>query len=126
MKMFKKIQQTNSEINIANNYDLDFNNNLHTKHYRKNKVCKNNNNKSKRYDEYDLFKIPFVKNIFEYLNDVHKELNHRSFDAVRLKLIKRQIYYYGIINDLKLVINKCAICNLKNITYLKKKKLHVL
>ena len=59
--------------------------------------------------------IPFVKDIKVFLNNIYIETAHRGRDALRNALLEKNIYYKGIIKDINSVINKCTICNLKNI-----------
>ena len=44
-------------------------------------------------------KFPSKKNILEYLFKIHKENNHRCGE-----LLKRNIYYFGIIKDIKKIV----------------------
>ena len=65
---------------IASNYNVDDNNDLFFKFYIKNKNNEENEiknkNKRKKYESYYLYKIPFIKDINEYILNIHKEMNH--------------------------------------------------
>ena len=40
------------------------------------KIKNKNKNKRKKYESYYLYKIPFIKDINEYILNIHKEMNH--------------------------------------------------
>ena len=65
-------------------------------------------------NNYILMKIPFVKNIHDYLMNIHKNTCHWSFDKFRNVMLNKGIYYKGIVKDLKIVLNNCSICKIKN------------
>ena len=77
-------------------------------------IKKRNYNERKKYFDYELYKVPFEKNIIDYILKIHKENNHRSAAALRIELNKRKISYYGIIN--------LAIENVQYVSQLKKTK----
>jgi hypothetical protein len=58
-------------------------------------------------------KVPFNKNNSEYLKQIHSENAHRGFDFKRNFFISNNIYYKGIIKDIKFILRNCAICKLK-------------
>ena len=108
----------------ASNYDLDKNNDLYYKYFRKNSKDKKFSSQNK---DYILCKIPFEKNILEYLFKIHKENNHRCGESLRLELLKRNIYYFGIIKDINKIVKNCAICSFKKNTKLRKReKIHII
>ena len=88
---------------ISSNYSLNDNNELLYKyHYNnefKNEIDKSYNKDIKNNNNYILMKIPFVKNIYDYLLNIHKNSCHCSFDKFRKEMINNRIYYKGIIND---------------------------
>ena len=73
-------------------------------------------------------KVPFNKNNIEYLNQIHSENAHRGFDFMRNFFISKNIYYKGIIKDIKLIIRKCSICKLKKneLITIKKEKFNLI
>ena len=85
----------------ASNYDLDKNNDLYYKYFRKNSKEKKIASENK---DYILCKIHFEKNILEYLFKIHKENNHRCGESLGVELLKRNIYYFGIIKDIKKIV----------------------
>jgi len=120
-------EQTNLKYyfrRIASNYIVDDNNDLLFKFYIK-KINEDNENKNKnkrkKYEYYNLFKMPFIKDINEYILNIHKEMNHLSFEYLRKEFIKREIYYHGITNDIKSSLSRCEICKLKSIKLTKLK-----
>lgn len=85
------------------------------------KIKNKNKNKRKKYESYYLYKIPFIKDINEYILNIHKEMNHQSFEYLRKEFIKREIYYHGITSDIKNSLSECEICKLKSIKLTKLK-----
>ena len=85
---------------IASNYELDTNNELYIKYYKNNKIKQS----LKDNKDYILCKIPFEKNIIEYLLKLHNEMCHRSGESLRKELLNKNIYYFGIIKDIKKAI----------------------
>ena len=69
-------------------------------------------------------KIPFEKDIIEYLKKLHSESGHTGRDAFKNYLIKNKIFYKGITKDIIKILKKCPICNIKhnNIKLSKKEK----
>ena len=63
---------------------------------------------------YVLMHVPFTKDIITFLKNIHSKILHRGVNGLRLELIKRRIYYFGISKDIKRVISECAICKIKN------------
>lgn len=102
--------------NIYNKYSLDKNNNLCIKFFiksdKENNVL-NFKNKRKRYKKYKLMRVPFVKDLYTFLRQIHSESVHRGKEALKKELIIRNYFYKGIIEDTKLVINKSGICKIK-------------
>ena len=100
---------------ISNNYELDSHNNLCIK-----MPIKNNNEtftkkfNRRKYNNYSLKKVPFVKDLKQFLYQFHSNTNHKGFEAFRKALINDNIYYKGIIKDIQNIIDNCAICKLKN------------
>ena len=68
----------------------------------------------RKYNNYKLMKIPFVENLYEYLMDLHAKNGHRGVETFRNTLLNNNIYYKGIIKDIHNIINKCAVCKIKN------------
>ena len=68
--------------NLAINYEIDINKDLYYKFHNINKD-NSQHNKSKSKEDYELFKVPFVKNLFNYILNIHKDLNHRAFETIR-------------------------------------------
>ena len=58
----------------------------------------NNNKRSKRtLSNYKLMKIPFEKNILEYLKKIHTDNTHRGLEFMRNYILSNNIYYSFII-----------------------------
>ena len=68
----------------------------------------------RKYNNYSLKKVPFVKDLKQFLYQFHSNTNHKGFEAFRKALINDNIYYKGIIKDIQNIIDNCAICKLKN------------
>ena len=103
--------------NIASNYELDKNNNLCIKISIKNKENKiEKKNSRHKYNNYELMKVPFVRNIKNYLYEIHKNNNHLGLDSFLKLFLSKKIYYKGIVDDLYNIIKTCTICKIKNKT----------
>ena len=98
---------------IASNYEIDDKDDLFIKYYDK---------KSGENKEYTLMKIPLVKNVNEFIYNIHKKLSHRNHNTVRNYCIKNNIFFKGITNAIKKIIKSCPICNLNLNIKLKKKE----
>ena len=68
-------------------------------------------NTRKKFEDFEYFQVPFTKNIHDYINEIHRETNHRGINSLNNELLKRKISYYGINKDIKYVVNHCHICN---------------
>ena len=66
-------------------------------------------------------KVPFTKNLKEYLLKIHSEDLHRNALSLKKSLLSRNIFYYGITEDTINFIKECSICNIK-INYKQKSK----
>ena len=90
--------------NIAENYKLDEQYNLCII-YKKNKNIDSH---------VDLKKIPFTKNILDFLYKIHSDDAHREINSLRDSVLNKNYFYKGITKDLNKVINNCSICKIKN------------
>ena len=100
--------------NISNNYEIDKDYNLYIKYYNN----KDNNSNA----NYNLLKVPLVKNINNFIYDLHKQIGHRNSNSVRIELIKRNFYFKGVISVIKNICNECQICHMKQNIALKKRE----
>ena len=76
--------------NICNNYSLDQNNNLCIKFfYKSKKELKDLNfkNKRRRYKNYKLLQVPFEKDLYNFLRQIHSDTAQRGKDALKKELI---------------------------------------
>ena len=72
--------------------------------------------------------IPFVKDIKEFMNNIHKKSMHKGINGMRDELLNRRIYYKGIIKDIEFTIKNCPICSIKkkNKNFVKKEKFNLI
>ena len=96
--------------NIDNKYEPDINNDLFIKYYP-----------DKKKENMRIKKVPFTKNLKEYLLKIHSEDLHRNALSLKKSLLSRNIFYYGITEDTINFIKECSICNIK-INYKQKSK----
>ena len=80
-------------------------------------------NSRKKFSEYQLRKVPFFKDLENYIYNFHKNLGHRNGRDVKNEMIKKK-YTTNCINE---VINNCGICYLKkNVKIHKREKTKLL
>ena len=70
---------------------------------------------------YYLFKIPEKLNILEYLNNLHKEDEHRGITSLRNYLYDNNIYIEGSSFLTDYTVKQCSSCAQKNKTKYKRK-----
>ena len=46
-------------------------------------------NTRKKFEDFEYFQVPFTKNIHDYINEIHRETNHRGINSLRNELIKK-------------------------------------
>ena len=105
----------NNDLVLCFKYKLNFNNkNIDEK------SKSSNRHKKKLKDEYELRKIPNVKNVISLLEELHKEINHQGYKKLKTKIDELKIYYKGINEDMKNISNLCDICIKKKVVYYKR------
>ena len=53
---------------------------------------------------------------------IHSETAHRGIDSLRKYLLSNNIYYKGVIKDIRYIKDHCSICKLKNNKFIIMKK----
>ena len=58
--------------------------------------------------------VPFTNYIIKYLKTIDSKKLLRGVNELRIVLINRKLYNFGILKDIKRVISKRAVCKIKN------------
>ena len=112
--------------NSISNYELDDNYYLcykHTNNDSKETLSErrgNNRHIRKIEGEYELYKIPTVKNVIKIIDDIHTSLIHLGKNKILDKIKELKIFYHWIYYDIENIINLCHICIQKNIQFYKR------
>ena len=104
--------------NKSKNFFVNKNGDLMIKRYNKKK--KGNRNK-----DYTLFYVPLTLNLYNWINNIHIQLNHRSYFYLNYEIERKHYYYKGLANDIKNVLENCPICKIKNNKLMKREPCNV-